>query len=214
MSNPPESWLVEGPRGAAPSLVLAHGAGAPMDSEFMQAYSRALAQRGVRVCRFEFPYMQQRRDSGKKRPPDRAPVLIEAFRQALEQARALWPAPVFIGGKSMGGRMASHLGAEPGVGGVICLGYPFHPPGKPDKLRLESLQACRVPALVLQGTRDRLGNADEVVGYDLPAQITLHWFADGDHDLKPRVASGFTHEHYIERAAEASAEFIHGGGQL
>ncbi|MCG8611358.1 MAG: alpha/beta hydrolase, partial [Pseudomonadales bacterium] len=117
-------------------LILAHGAGAPMDSEFMNTISVNLVAEGIKVVRFEFPYMQKRRITGKKSPPDRQPKLLEAWREVIKpfsEERNL-----FIGGKSMGGRMATVLSAEQEssqvmdrIGGVVCMGYPFHPPGKP-----------------------------------------------------------------------------------
>ncbi|UTF61383.1 alpha/beta family hydrolase [Gilvimarinus sp. DA14] len=197
--------LLERAAPAAPVLALAHGAGAPMDSEFMNQFSSALLAAGVSVCRFEFPYMQERRRSGKKRPPDRQPVLLDAWHTVLDK---LANERVFIGGKSMGGRMAATLNNERQQAGVICLGYPFHPPAKPDKLRLEPLQKPGSPVLIIQGSRDKLGCRDEVAGYSLAPNVSIHWLEDGDHDLKPRVKSGFTHQAHIQTAAHLSANFM------
>ncbi len=201
--------LHSGPQ--SPRLLLAHGAGAPMDSAFMEAMAARLAERGVGVVRFEFPYMQQRRQTGSKRPPDRQPVLLDCWRQMI----ATWSAegPLFIGGKSMGGRMATLVAAEAGelstaMAGVVCLGYPFHPPGKPDKTRTDHLADLSTPTLIVQGTRDALGRREEVESYELSDTIQLHWLEDGDHDLKPRVRSGLTHEQHLDAAAEAVAGFI------
>ena len=186
-------------------LILAHGAGAPMDSDFMQSFARGLAARGVRVIRFEFPYMQQRREDGRKRPPNRAPVLQSCWLDVV----AAHPAErTFIGGKSMGGRIATVVAERTPALGVICLGYPFHPPGKPAKLRIDHLRASRVPALIVQGSRDALGSQEEVLGYDLPEQIRLVWLADGDHSLKPRKRSGHSQAAHLARAVEASAAFM------
>lgn len=195
------------------TLVLSHGAGAPMDSEFMEEMAVMLSQRGVAVMRFEFPYMRRRRETGKKSPPDRAPKLLEAFRQALDQAGD--PARLFIGGKSMGGRMASMLATEIPVRGVVCLGYPFHPPGKPERTRLNHLPDLKAPMLVCQGERDALGSAADVAGYDLPEGIGFCWLPDGDHSLKPRKRSGTTLEANLARAADAVADFClsRSGGQ-
>lgn len=200
----PSEWIHTGPE--SPCLVLAHGAGAPMDSDFMEKMASLLAERGIGVIRFEFPYMRQRRNGGKKRPPDRQPVLLDHWRQVIEKLgnrKAL-----FIGGKSMGGRMASMLVDELPVQGCICLGYPFHPPSKPEKTRTEHLQALEAPVLIVQGTRDALGKQEEVAGYELSDSISLCWLEDGDHDLKPRVRSGFTHDQHLKQAADAIAEFI------
>ncbi len=196
----------------SPCLLLAHGAGAPMDSEFMERFAELLTERNVGVLRFEFPYMQQRRVSGSKRPPDRQPVLLETWVKVIEQCRQL--GPLFIGGKSMGGRMATLIAdevnqAQPGaVRGVVCLGYPFHPPGKSEKTRTEHLQGLITPTLVVQGSRDKLGNQEEVASYELSSAIHLQWLEDGDHDLKPRVRSGFTHQQHLQAAADTVAAFI------
>ena len=190
---------------ARASLLLAHGAGAPMDSDFMNTLATELAGQGVRVLRFEFPYMAERRRTGKKRPPDRAPVLLLAFAEALDKAGG---AQVFIGGKSMGGRMATMLAVERRCRGVVCFGYPFHPPGKPETTRLEHLPAMRAPALICQGDRDPFGNRQEVAGYPLPAAVQLHWLADGNHDLAPRKASGITAQENMRSAVAAVLTFI------
>jgi len=196
--------LSDGPSDG-PVLVLAHGAGAPMDSEFMNDMALLLARRGVRVVRFEFPYMAERRHSGKKRPPDRAPGLVAHFHQVLDE---LGSGSVYIGGKSMGGRMATLVATERDVAGVCVLGYPFHPPGKPEKTRLEHLPQVRSPVLICQGERDTLGTAAQVGGYDLPETIRLVWCVDGDHSFKPRRVSGLRQSDNLAVAADAIAGFI------
>lgn len=198
-------FLFTGPRTAGKTIVLAHGAGAHMDSEFMEAFANGLAERGLRVARFEFPYMVKRRDDGKRRPPDRAPVLLDAY---LGVAAELGPENLIIGGKSMGGRIASMVADEAGVAGLVCLGYPFHPPGKPEKLRTEHLETLKTPALILQGERDPFGRRDEVTGYKLSESIDIEFLPDGDHDLKPRKASGRTGAENRSEAIERIAEFI------
>lgn len=196
--------IAEGP-GNGPILVLAHGAGAPMDSEFMNEMAARLTGRGVRVIRFEFPYMAERRTTGKKRPPDRAPRLVAHFNQVLDE---LGDGPVYIGGKSMGGRMATLIATEREVAGVCVLGYPFHPPGKPEKTRLGHLPDVRCPVLICQGERDALGTREQVAGYALPKSITLTWCPDGDHSLKPRKSSGVSLADNLDLAADAIAGFI------
>jgi predicted alpha/beta-hydrolase family hydrolase len=195
------------------TLILAHGAGAPMDSPFMNAMARGLAECGIRVARFEFPYMRSRRD-GRRRPPDREPVLLQSWRDAVAVIGGVGGADrVVIGGKSMGGRMASLVADELGVRGLVCLGYPFHPPGKPESLRVRHLEPLRTPALIVQGTRDALGSREEVEGNILsmlsPA-IRLVWLEDGDHSFKPRVSSGHTEKGHLAAAVEAVAEFVKG----
>tara|TARA_B100000809_G_scaffold73905_1_gene71672 strand:+ start:4812 stop:5465 length:654 start_codon:yes stop_codon:yes gene_type:complete len=205
--------LIDEPEGLVQaSYIFAHGAGAPMDSDFMQSITALLIAQGVRVIRFEFPYMSERRQSGKRRPPNRQLDLLECFGQVVERVSERFIEPLFIGGKSMGGRMATLLLTESlqqlGCKGVICFGYPFHPQGKPEKLRTEHLFNMSVPTLVLQGTRDALGNCEEVEDYGLPKAIELHWLEDGDHDLKPRVKSGFKQFEHLQAAATKAGDFI------
>ena len=181
-----------------------------MDSPFMQAIAKGLAERGWRVVRFEFPYMARSRLTGRKAAPDRMPTLLEAFREqvALEgRGRAL-----LIGGKSMGGRIASLLldelaGQEQVIGG-ICLGYPFHPPGKPEQLRTEHLQTLQTPLLILQGERDPFGRPDEVAGYGLSHQARVQWIPHGDHSFKPTRSSGLSEAGNRQLAVEHSDAFI------
>ncbi|WP_235833929.1 alpha/beta fold hydrolase [Halopseudomonas bauzanensis] len=188
------------------TLLLAHGAGAPMDSDYLDQLARALATRGVRVLRFEFPYMAGRREGGSKRPPNTMPVLQDSFREHYRAA----PQPLYIGGKSMGGRVASLLADELQPDGLICFGYPFHPPGKPEKTRTAHLAELRTPTLILQGTRDPFGKPDEVARYPLSAQVQVDWLDTGDHDLKPLKSSGLTQADLIDQAAERAAAFMLG----
>ena len=197
-------FLFNGPENAPHTIVLAHGAGAPMDSQFMEQIASGLAEAGLRVARFEFPYMVKRRGDGKRRPPDRAPVLIETY---LKVSAELGPDNLIVGGEPMGGRIASMVADEVGVAGLVCLGYPFHPPGKPASLRTAHLEGLETPALVCQGTRDPFGTREAVAGYPLPGTIRFHWLEDGDHDFKPRKASGHTLAGHIESVADAVASF-------
>jgi uncharacterized protein len=199
-------FLTAGPAGPASlTFAFAHGAGAPMDTPFMTFFAEGLAARGWRVVRFEFPYMARRRREDRRPPPDRQPVLLETWRRVID---ALDPDRLVIGGKSMGGRMASLLADDARVRGLACLGYPFHPAGKAERLRTEHLATLRTPCLICQGTRDALGNAEEVAGYALSPSIRLHWAADGDHDLKPRKASGRTAEQNWSDALDALDGFF------
>lgn len=205
--------LIDGPSSAPASLLLAHGAGAPMDSAFMAAIATGLAERGWRVVRFEFPYMAHTRLTGQRRAPDRLPKLLEAFRQQVamedEAAGAAAPHPLFIGGKSMGGRVASLLADElPAVRGCLCLGYPFHPPGRPEQLRTDHLQALGTPTLILQGERDSFGRRGEVEGYSLSPAIALQWIAAGDHSFKPTRSSGHTEAGNWQAAVNACDQFM------
>ncbi|PMY41754.1 alpha/beta hydrolase [Pseudomonas sp. GW456-L14] len=190
------------------TLILAHGAGAPMDSAFMSDMAARLAAHGVNVLRFEFPYMAQRRLDGGKRPPNPAPKLLECWREVYAQVRPHVAGRLAIGGKSMGGRMASLLADELGADALVCLGYPFYAAGKPEKPRVAHLAELRTTTLIVQGERDALGNRAAVEAYALAPAIELFWLAAADHDLKPLKASGFTHEQHLEAAAQKVAEVL------
>jgi uncharacterized protein len=181
----------DGPPDAALTLALAHGAGAAMDTPFMNFFAAGIAKFGHRVVRFEFPYMADFRNTGKKKPPDREPVLRQTWLQLVE---SLKPQRLVIGGKSMGGRIASLIADDAGVAGLICLGYPFHPVGKPDQLRVEHLGQIKTPTLVVQGERDPFGGREEVEAYPLSPAIMVKWMHDGDHSFKPRMKSGATEQ--------------------
>jgi len=191
---------------SAPRLLLAHGAGAPMDSPFMDTFAEKVAAAGIGVVRFEFEYMAKRRDDGVRRGPDRAPTLVARFQEVLNLVGPA--AEVVIGGKSMGGRIASMIADDVGAAGVVCLGYPFHPPGKPERLRTAHLETLKTPALIVQGTRDRFGTEEEVASYSLSPSIEIAWMEDGDHSFKPRKKSGRTLEQNLEAAADAAIELI------
>lgn len=193
---------------ASATLILAHGAGAPMDSEWMNDIAARLAGLGVNVLRFEFPYMAQRRIDGGKRPPNPAPKLLECWREVHALVRRHVAGRLAIGGKSMGGRMASLLADELGADGLVCLGYPFYAVGKPEKPRVEHLAGLKTPTLIVQGERDALGSREAVEGYTLAPNIEVFWLVAGDHDLKPLKASGFTHEQHLAAAAQKVAEFL------
>ena len=198
--------LLDGPDDAPLTIALAHGAGAAMDSPFMAAFAEGLAAGGFRVARFEFPYMTARRETGTKRPPDRAPVLLDSWRQVIE---TLGREKLVIGGKSMGGRIASMVADDMGVRGLVALGYPFHGPGKPmNPDRLAHLENLKTPALFCQGARDTLGNAEDVAGYALSPAISVHWLEDGDHGFKPRKASGLTEDGNRRSALQAIVSFL------
>ncbi|MCL9654307.1 alpha/beta hydrolase [Pseudomonas protegens] len=192
----------------APTLILAHGAGAPMDSGFMNDIAVRLAGHGVNVLRFEFPYMAQRRLDGGKRPPNPAPKLLECWREVHALVRPYVTGVLAVGGKSMGGRMASLLADELAADALVCLGYPFYATGKPEKPRVAHLAELATPSLIVQGERDALGNRQAVEAYSLVPSIELYWLAAADHDLKPLKASGFTHEQHLESAATKVAAFL------
>lgn len=206
--------LIDGPNAdARATIVLAHGAGAPMDTPYMTTIAEGLAGAGFRVVRFEFAYMAKRREDGKRRGPDRMPVLLARWTEVLDETGPS-EVPVFIGGKSMGGRSAAMFAAEPDnqarIAGVLCLGYPFHPPGKPEKTRLEPLRAAVKPTLILQGERDPFGKPDEVADYRLKPPVQVNWIPDGDHSFVPRKRSGYTEQQTLGEAVNAMTAFVSG----
>lgn len=194
-------------------MILAHGAGAPMDSPFMGALAEALDDQGIACVRFEFPYMEKRRGDGKKRPPDRQPKLLDCFAEVIAQVRqAIGPeGRLLIGGKSMGGRMASVLASEQraDVAGVVCYGYPFHPPGRPDRWRIDHLAQVRCPLMVVQGTRDPFGKPEELAALgEIPGIARLVWLDGGNHDFQPPVRQPDSQADLIRRAAAETCQFI------
>jgi predicted alpha/beta-hydrolase family hydrolase len=198
--------IFDGPATAPLTLALAHGAGGPMDSPFLAAVAEGVGQRGFRVARFEFPYMRARRQDGRRGAPDSPPVLRQAWLDTI--AKLGGGQKLVIGGKSMGGRIASMVADEARVRGLVCLGYPFHPPGKPERLRTAHLKNLATPALIVQGERDSFGTPEEVRGFGLPPSIRLVWIGAGDHSFKPPARSGRTQAGNIAEAIAAVAEFL------
>ena len=190
--------LTDGKAGRA-RILFAHGAGAPMDSDFMADVAQRLASDDIEVIRFEFPYMQKRREDGKRRPPDRQPKLLEHF-QELIATYSQDDVPLYLAGKSMGGRMATMLADLPEVSGCFVFGYPFYAPGKQDKPRTEHLETTTGSVSIFQGTRDPMGKQEVVVITRWLTESKCYWLEDGDHDLKPRKASGLTQQQHLEYA--------------
>jgi len=203
-------WLHLAPKKPLATLILAHGAGAAMDSDFMTTLCEALAGEGIATARFEFPYMAQRRRGGGRRPPDRQAVLLECWREKYRDLKSHGGAtPLLIGGKSMGGRMASLVAEELQPDGFCCFGYPFFPPRKPrDSARTAHFKDISVPGLILQGTRDAFGGKNALDASVWPANIRLVWLEEGDHDYKARKSSGLDQEQIIRTAAQQVAVFV------
>lgn len=170
--------LIDGPKNADATLILAHGAGGGMKSGFMTDVARAVGEAGIRVVRFEFDYMA----AGRKRP-DPTAKLLDNWRAVL----AKFGNDVYIGGKSLGGRMASMIADESSVRGLTCLGYPFHPPGQPEKLRTKHLETLRTPTVIVQGTRDAFGSREEVLTYPLSKAIHIEWVEGADHSFRNKA---------------------------
>ena len=205
--NESHPLLITGPtESQCATLVLAHGAGGAMDSPFLNRMAEQLAGAGIKVVRFEFPYMRARREQGAKKGPDPPEVLQQTW---FEVIQALGGGPgLVIGGKSLGGRVASLIADEACVRGLVCLGYPFHPPGRPAQLRTHHLAALQTPTLILQGARDPFGTREEAGGTKLSPRIRIAWVEDGDHSWKPRKGSGRTEEQNLREAASLIAEFV------
>lgn len=204
--------LLTAPTDPTALLVLAHGAGAGMRHGFMEALARALADRGVASLRWEFPYMA----AGSRRP-DRPPVAVAAVRRAVEAGLRLrderFPGrPLLAGGKSFGGRMTTTAAAEgglEGVEGLVLVGFPLHPAGRPGVQRAEHLRRVTLPLLFLQGTRDALADLDLLrpVLEGLGPRATLHVEDDADHGFHVRKRSGRDDEAVIEALAAAVARW-------
>lgn len=196
---------VDGAAEAPNRVLLAHGAGAGMEHAVMASLALGLADEQIQVIRFEFPFMQKTRADGRRRPPDRAEVLL-AHWQAM--AREFAHLRLFLGGKSLGGRMASLVADELQPTGLIMLGFPFTPPKKPEQYRGAHLASLATPALLVQGERDAFGTQEAVLGYELSVNIETMWVADGDHSFSPRKASGTTLEHNIAAIVATMRSFI------
>ena len=196
----------------APTLALTHGAGASTSHPNTAALAKLIAEQGVRVARFDFPYMRRAMETGRRPwPPDAEDVLAGTWIQVMQQLaeQGVPTSKLFIGGRSMGGRIASYIADAAEPAGMVCISYPFHAPNDPSRATTFHLEQMATPTLIVQGERDEYGTREEVEAYDLSPNITLQWIPDGNHGLIPRKRSGHTEESNRELAAEAIAEFIH-----
>lgn len=193
------------------AVLLAHGAGADMHSANLAAFADALAVAKIPVLRFNFPYVTAGRKS-----PDRAAVLDAAVREAHAELmrRTKLPADrLVLGGRSMGGRYASMLAADPAIGalGLLLLGYPLHPPGKPDQPRVEHFPQLRMPVLFVSGTRDAFGTPAELraAARAITGPVTWHWIESADHSFRPsKRATGRTIADVLPEAATAAVDWV------
>jgi len=199
-------FLIDGPPDARHTLVFAHGAGGPMDGAAMNRVAHGFAAAQIRVVRFEFPYMAARRRGERRGSPDRQPVLLDCWRDVVSELGG--GSRLVLGGKSLGGRMATMIADEVGARGVLCFGYPFHPPGQPAKLRTAHLETLRTPLLIVQGSRDPFGSEEEVGTYALSQSIRVEWIPGGDHSFKPRAGSSLTERENLETAIAAGVRFV------
>ncbi|MCL1066497.1 dienelactone hydrolase family protein [Shewanella olleyana] len=212
-------------------VVFAHGAGANMHSDFMEQVAQKLVETGVQVLRFNFLYMQANMQDGKRRPPDRAPKLLNYYQQVLVDTLSyindgsLITENIILMGKSMGGRMSAMImtpeladtdkveihpqfeQVKTLIKGVVCLGYPFVPlkGGEP---RLSPINNASCPVMVLQGERDKFGGKLEIPHWPIKDSISLGWITDGDHSFKPRKSSGTDLEANLQDCVEQSQQFI------
>ena len=196
--------LINGPANAEYTFLFAHGSGAGMDSPFMESFATGLAEKEIRVIRFEFPYMKTIRETGKKRPPNSMPILLDSFVREIERLDGT----VIIGGKSMGGRVASKVLMDSKARACIGFGYPFHPPGRPNKLRVDHFDLLTKPMLIIQGTRDPFGKPEENLAQYLSHTMRIQWLLDGDHSFSTRKKSSRTKEQNILIAIDAIDTFI------
>lgn len=208
-SNLPMRWhlikfIKDKPAQPKARMLLAHGAGAGAESEFMCQLADQLLKHKVEVWRFNFAYMQRFIDTGKRSLPDKLPLLQQLFSQLITECPD--DLPLFAGGKSMGGRVASMLSAHNKVRAVVAFGYPFHAPKK-QQWRTEHFATLNCKLFIAQGERDAFGNREEVAVQSWP-QVTVNWLTDGDHDLKPRVKTGLTQSHLIAQAAQFCSRSI------
>jgi predicted alpha/beta-hydrolase family hydrolase len=185
-----------------------------MESAFLEHLSGLLDERDITVHRFEFPYMAARSTGGSRRPAPRAETLVDDYRTALSEVRSEIgrTAQLFAGGKSMGGRIAC-LAADrdPAVAGIVVLGFPLVPPRKPGSSRADVIEGLLRPALLVQGTRDAFGAREAFGRLYLPQNVEMLWIEDGDHDLKPRRATGLSHDAALAIAADGIAQFCRRG---
>lgn len=184
---------------------MAHGAGQGMESDFMTEVQGLFKEQRILCRQFNFDYMEKAVNEGKRRPPDGLPRLKARFEKEIESSSEL---PLFIGGKSMGGRVATMILEQSPAQAAICFGYPFHPPGKPEKLRTEHLEKLVKPLLVLQGDRDPFGKPDEIAHYHLSKSVTVKFITSGEHSFKPLKSSGLVWQDNLELSVKLAAEFI------
>lgn len=203
---PDIQFVVDGPKKAPLTIALAPGSGQSLQVEFLAYFAKALGQIGLRVVRFDFPYMAERSAGGRRRSADPESVLCETWRQVVRQIGS--PEKLFIGGRSHGGRVAGLIADECHVAGLVCLGFPFHATGKSDQYDLAPLDSIQTPTLLLQGEWDTFGDKTEVTGYNLSDKLEIKWIREGDHSLQPPKESKRTREENWSACAKLTGRFI------
>ena len=192
-------------------FLLAHGAGRGAANPFLETIAQSAVNSGVRVVRFNFPYMEGMLKTGKRKPPNSGEILRKCFSDVISHCIEIEQVPskyIIVGGKSMGARAASMIADKHQVGGVVCLSYPFHPPRKPEPLRITHLQTIQTPTLICQGEKDRNGTREEIEQFSLSKSIKFHWVADGDNSFEPCKTSGRSLQENMTDAMEAINRFI------
>ncbi len=209
-------YFADNPKG---TILFSHGAGAGNKHDFIVAVSEGLSKAGYNVVALNFPYMQLAYELDKRRPPNKVPSLIDHVEQELtwiSEQTDLCP-PIFLLGKSMGGRVSTMVDAQCSssetkskISGIIVYGYPFMPPGKPEKIveRMAHFEAMSCPTLIIQGERDTFGNCTTLKDIKLQEHIKLSWLNDGDHSFKPRKSSGTTESANIVTAIDLTLKFM------
>jgi len=209
-----KEFLVNSPKKDPKGIfLLAHGAGKGAANPFLETIAEGAVNSGVRVVRFNFPYMEGMLRSGKRKSPNSGKVLRKCFSDVISHCIESEKVPakyIIVGGKSMGARAASMIADKHQVGGVICLSYPFHPPRKPEPLRITHLQSIQTPTLICQGERDPNGRLEDVQRYSLSKSVQFHWLADSDNNFKPRRTSDRSQQENMSDAIEAINRFIDG----
>jgi predicted alpha/beta-hydrolase family hydrolase len=207
-----KEFLVNSPKKKPKGIfLLAHGAGKGAASPFLETIAQGAINSDVRVVRFNFPFMEGMLRTGKRQSPNSGEVLRKCFSDVISHCIEVEQVPakhIIVGGKSMGARAASMIADKHQVGGVVCLSYPFHPPRKPEPLRITHLQTIKTPTLICQGERDPNGSREEVQQYSLSKSVQFHWLADGDINFKPHKTSGRSQQQNMADATEAINRFI------
>ena len=206
MLTPTIPIIEDGPESSHFVVFLAHGAGAGKGHPWMQSVARGLASKGLRVIRFDFPYMEKRTATGVKYPPDRMPALLDRFERIASKVPS---ERRIVAGKSMGGRVAVRVAQTLGAAKLLVFGFPMHPLGKPELLRIDELKQLKLPSLIIQGERDPMGSPAlfNQLADSLPVTLRVRLVPDGDHSFKPRKASGRTWEQNVDEAVAWAAKF-------
>ncbi|RLS56704.1 MAG: alpha/beta hydrolase [Planctomycetota bacterium] len=197
--------LIDGPKKAPWTCLLVPPSGYNMRIEFMAHFAKMLGEAGLRVVRFDYPHMVERNHTGKRRPPDKEPVLCDYVMQVIRQIGA---EKLFIGGKSTGARVAAQVADNAGVQAVACLGFPFHATSKPGEYESAPLDRIVTPTILIQGELDTFGDKEEVSGYSLSPNLQIKWIREGDHSLQPPKESKRTREENWNAAAKLVARFF------